>query len=100
MEQDYTAFSTTTAPVSTMYPRICAPMRNGLDEYLTVCSSTGHRAICQERILSIERSNNIGLYNLNTIGATAMVTQDDSDIAWYDQNVNAFQDTIAKFKSN
>ena len=36
------------------------------------------------------------MYNLNTIGATAMITRDGVDLA----GINSFLDTIALFRSN
>ncbi|KAJ4369777.1 hypothetical protein N0V83_005541 [Neocucurbitaria cava] len=54
------------------------------DNYSTDCSAVGAGARCQTRILSIEGDRNtydVGLYNLNTVGATQMVTRDGVDLA-------------------
>jgi glucan 1,3-beta-glucosidase len=54
------------------------------------------------RIFSIEGSSstNVDVYNLNTIGATQMVTRDGKSLAGYADNINVFPDTIAVFRSN
>ncbi|KAI4271533.1 MAG: hypothetical protein L6R38_006847 [Xanthoria sp. 2 TBL-2021] len=55
---------------------------------------------CQKGILSIEgsKTQNIGIYNLNTIGASSMIDIDGSSVANASDNVNVFPDTIAVFK--
>ncbi|KAL8758655.1 MAG: hypothetical protein Q9199_001333 [Rusavskia elegans] len=55
---------------------------------------------CQKGILSIEggQTQNIGIYNLNTVGASSMIDIDGSSVARASENVNVFTDTIAVFK--
>ncbi|KAL8773344.1 MAG: hypothetical protein Q9209_001738 [Squamulea sp. 1 TL-2023] len=55
---------------------------------------------CQKGILSIEgdSTQNIGIYNLNTVGASSMVDIDGSSVANASENANVFPDTIAVFK--
>ena len=72
----------------------------------TACSNPvtppgGNGASCQTRIFSIEgtSSKNVNVYNLNTIGSTSMITRDGQSLAAYLDNVNAYEDTIALFKS-
>lgn len=67
--------------------------------YSTTCSDVANGEVCQNRIFSLEggkQSRGISMYNLNTIGATAMITRDGVDLA----GINSFLDTIALFRSN
>ncbi|KAI4116165.1 MAG: hypothetical protein LQ345_003371 [Seirophora villosa] len=48
------------------------------DNYNNSCSFPQSPTACQRSILRIERGQNIGIYNLNTVGATSMV-DDDGD---------------------
>lgn len=71
------------------------------DNYSTACSQVGAGARCQTRILSIEGSRNtydIGLYNLNTVGTTEMITRDGVDLASNVDNNSTFVDTINIFR--
>lgn len=54
---------------------------------------------CQKGILSIEGSQtrNVGILNLNTVGASSMIDIDGSSVANAADNVNVFPDTIAVF---
>jgi glucan 1,3-beta-glucosidase len=61
----------------------------------------GNGGACQTRIFSIEgTSTNVDVYNLNTVGATQMVTKDGKSVATFSDNVNVYPDTIAYYKSN
>ncbi|KAF2878306.1 exo-beta-1,3-glucanase-like protein [Massariosphaeria phaeospora] len=71
------------------------------DNYSTNCSAVGSGASCQTRMLSIEgyaNSHSINLYNLNTVGATQMVTRDGVDLASNVDNNSTFVDTINVFR--
>jgi glucan 1,3-beta-glucosidase len=71
------------------------------DNYSTKCSDIFAGAICQTRILSIEgqeRSYDINLYNLNTVGTTQMITRDGVDLASNVDNNSTFVDTINVFR--
>jgi glucan 1,3-beta-glucosidase len=71
------------------------------DNYSTNCSAIGAGAVCQARILSIEgeaRAYDVSLYNLNTVGATWMVTQDGVDLASNVDNNGSFADTVNVFR--
>lgn len=71
------------------------------DNYSTACSAQGAGAVCQSRILSIEGDRNsydIALYNLNTVGATEMITRDGVDLASNVDNNSTFVDTINVFR--
>jgi glucan 1,3-beta-glucosidase len=73
------------------------------DNYSTACSAVGAGARCQTRILSIEGaalSYDISLYNLNTVGATQMITRDGIDLASNVDNNSTFVDTINVFRTN
>ena len=45
-------------------------------------------------------ATDIDVYNLNTVGATQMVTRDGSQVALFGDNVNVYPDTIAYYKSS
>lgn len=71
------------------------------DNYSTNCSQVGAGARCQTRVVSIEGGRNtydIGLYNLNTVGATQMVTRDGVDLASNVDNNSTFIDGINVFR--
>jgi glucan 1,3-beta-glucosidase len=73
------------------------------DNYSTDCSAVGAGARCQSRILSIEGgagSYDVGLYNVNTVGATQMITRDGVDVASNVDNNSTFVDTINVFRIN
>lgn len=66
----------------------------------TACSAQGNGEACQARIFSLEGDNSqIGIYNLNTVGITSMITVDGIDIANYSDNLAGFVDHIALFSS-
>ena len=67
--------------------------------YSTTCSDVANGEVCQNRIFSIEggnQSRGISMYNLNTIGAIAMITMDGVDFT----GINSFPKTLALFRSN
>lgn len=71
------------------------------NNYSTNCSRTDAQTACQRRILSIEGTTHsyaISLYNLNTVGATQMITRDDVDIAESADNNSTFVDTINVYR--
>ena len=65
----------------------------------TACSFRS-KENCQQRIFSIEgsSSNNITVYNLNTVGAPSMVDRNGTSVAKYSDNADVFPDTIALFR--
>ncbi|PMD39334.1 glycoside hydrolase family 55 protein [Hyaloscypha variabilis F] len=75
------------------------------NNYSVTCSnsvvSPGNGGSCQTRIFSVEgTATDIDVYNLNTVGATQMVTRDGSQVALFGDNVNVYPDTIAYYKSS
>ncbi|ESZ92473.1 glycoside hydrolase family 55 protein [Sclerotinia borealis F-4128] len=77
-----------------------AGMYSFFSNYNTSCSDQGNGEACQARIFSLEGNNsNIGIYNLNTVGVTNMITVDGKDIAKYEDNVAGFVDHVAVFRS-
>jgi glucan 1,3-beta-glucosidase len=69
------------------------------DNNNVTCSNVGEGEACQNRIFSVERSSDISVYNLNTVGTTEMITLDGSDVAFWGDNVNGFIDTVALFRN-
>ncbi|KAJ8060718.1 hypothetical protein OCU04_011023 [Sclerotinia nivalis] len=70
------------------------------DNYNTSCSDQGNGEACQARIISLEGNNtDIGIYNLNTVGITNMITIDGRDFGNYSDNLAGFVDHIALFRS-
>ncbi|KAF2180179.1 glycoside hydrolase family 55 protein [Zopfia rhizophila CBS 207.26] len=73
------------------------------DNYSTKCSDLGSGAVCQARIFSVEgneHSHDISIYNLNTVGATSMITRDGVDLASQADNNSTYVDTINIFRTN
>ena len=71
------------------------------NNYSTNCSRVDSQTACQRRILSIEGATHsyaISLYNLNTVGATEMITRDGVDIAQSADNNSTFVDTINVYR--
>ncbi|KAK0710173.1 pectate lyase superfamily protein-domain-containing protein [Lasiosphaeria miniovina] len=68
------------------------------DNYNVSCSDIGSGAVCQKRDVSIEHST-VSVYNLNTVGATKMITVDGVDVADYSDNIDDFIASIALFRS-
>lgn len=72
------------------------------NNYSTACSQEGAGAVCQTRILSIEgtaHSHDVWIYNLNTVGATSMVTRDGVDLVESGDNNSTFVDTVNVFRT-
>ncbi|TEY82442.1 hypothetical protein BOTCAL_0029g00310 [Botryotinia calthae] len=77
-----------------------AGMYSFFNNYSTACSAQGNGEACQARIFSLEGDSlNVGIYNLNTVGITSMITIDGIDVANYSDNIAGFVDHIALFKS-
>jgi hypothetical protein len=66
--------------------------------YNVTCSNQGNGETCQSRIFGVENSS-LSVYNLNTVGATNMITVDGTDVAVYSDNLDGFVDSIALFRS-
>ncbi|KAH8601293.1 glycoside hydrolase family 55 protein [Bisporella sp. PMI_857] len=67
--------------------------------YSTDCSTAaGNTQTCQSAIFSVESSQSVRVYNLNTIGTTNMLSIDGVVSAPYASNNNGFVNTIALFK--
>jgi glucan 1,3-beta-glucosidase len=75
-----------------------AGMYSFFNNYNVHCSDQGNGEACQSRIFSVEKSTGVSVYNLNTVGTTAMITLDGTDVAQYSDNLNGFIDTIALFR--
>ena len=45
-------------------------------------------------------SRDVDVYNLNTIGATQMVTRDGNELVNFDDNLSVYVNGVALFKSN
>ena len=71
------------------------------NNYSTSCSATSSSTKCQLNIFTYDSAKTTGLFvqNLNTVGATSMVTRDATSLAKYSDNVNVFPDTIALFRA-
>jgi glucan 1,3-beta-glucosidase len=72
---------------------------------MIACSNSvvapGNGGACQTSIFSVEgTASNVNVYNLNTVGATQMVTRDGKSVALYSDNANVYPDTIAYYKSS
>jgi glucan 1,3-beta-glucosidase len=61
------------------------------------CSDQDNSNKCQSRIFSVESSTG-SVYNLNTVGATDMITKDGVDVASFGDNPDGFISTIALFR--
>ncbi|KAI1166190.1 glycoside hydrolase family 55 protein [Nemania serpens] len=69
------------------------------NNYSTTCSTVAAGENCQSRIVSIERSSNINIYGLNTIGSTSMLDRDGSSVASWRDNVNVFPANVIMYRS-
>lgn len=68
------------------------------NNYQTTCSDAGQTIDCQGQIVQISSgSDHLWFYGLNTVGTGNMVNIDNTPVAKYSDNVNAYSDTIAKF---
>ncbi|KAJ4347892.1 uncharacterized protein N0V89_009264 [Didymosphaeria variabile] len=71
------------------------------DNYSTKCSDVASEGVCQTRMVSIEGSalsHDVNLYNVNTVGATWMVTRDGVDIVANSDNNSTFVDGVNVFR--
>ncbi|KAH7118006.1 pectate lyase superfamily protein-domain-containing protein [Dendryphion nanum] len=71
------------------------------NNYSNACAQVNAAAACQTRIFSIEgaeHSHHISVYNLNTVGASQMITRDQVDLANSADNNSTFVDTINVFR--
>lgn len=74
------------------------------NNYNTSCSNGpyGGTKRCQSRIVWIEdttgASQNVVLYDLNTIGTISMITSNGSDVALWKDNWSVFGESLALFK--
>ncbi|KAL8829346.1 MAG: hypothetical protein Q9170_006207 [Blastenia crenularia] len=70
------------------------------DNYNNSCSFPQSEN-CQTSLLSIEGplTQNVGIYNLNTVGVSSMMDIDGKSTATASDNVNVFPDSIAVFHS-
>lgn len=75
------------------------------NNYNTTCSDGpfGSTKKCQSRIVWIEdttgSSENVAIYDLQTIGALSMLTHNGSDIALWKDNWSTFGESLALFKA-
>lgn len=69
------------------------------DNYSTACSTVAAGETCQSRILSVEASTGVSVYNLNTVGTQGMITVDGRDVAVWSDNQDAFTQTVALFRT-
>ncbi|KAF2162825.1 glycoside hydrolase family 55 protein [Zasmidium cellare ATCC 36951] len=68
------------------------------NNYSTDCSAQGNGVRCQSRILSVEGSSGVSVYNLNTVGTHWPITVDGTDVAKWQDNQDGFVQTIALFR--
>lgn len=74
------------------------------NNYNTTCSDGpfGATRKCQSRVVWIEdttgASENIAIYDLQTIGTLSMLTHNGTDIALWNKNWNVFGESLALFK--
>ena len=67
------------------------------------CAQATATQKCQTRILSIEGDRNsydIDLYNINTVGTTAMIVRDGVELAFNKDNNSTFVNSINMFRIN
>ncbi|TLS29191.1 hypothetical protein PpBr36_00045 [Pyricularia pennisetigena] len=69
------------------------------DNYNLTCSLEGQGQRCQSRIMSVERSARVNVYNLNTVGVGSQITVDGLDVSRWQDNKNGFVNTVAVFNS-
>ncbi|KAF2768644.1 putative Exo-beta-1,3-glucanae [Teratosphaeria nubilosa] len=69
------------------------------NNYSTDCSNQGNGETCQNRILEVTSSTGLTVYNLNTLGVHYMIEMDGNNVAYYDDNLDGFVDTIALFRT-
>ena len=70
--------------------------------YNVTCSNYGAGGHCQDKIFVYDqnKTSNLYVYNLNTIGSYGMVYRDNTKLATYSNNLDVFPSTIFFFRSN
>ena len=63
------------------------------------CPTFAEGSNCQPAIASIESSEPVSIYNLNTVGAVSMINENGASMATFSDNENSFASTIALFRS-
>jgi glucan 1,3-beta-glucosidase len=61
------------------------------------CAQIGNGEACQPRVLSVENTTGFGLYSLNTVGVTNLLTVNAEDKGAYSNTTDGFVDSIALF---
>ncbi|KAH9827683.1 glycoside hydrolase family 55 protein [Teratosphaeria destructans] len=69
------------------------------NNYSTSCSNQGNGETCQNRVFEITSSTGLTVYNLNTVGVHYMIEMDGDSVAYYNDNLDGFVDTIALFRT-
>ncbi|KAI6356028.1 hypothetical protein MCOR25_007982 [Pyricularia grisea] len=69
------------------------------DNYNVTCAQEGQGQTCQSRIMDVENSPGVKLYNLNTVGIGSQITLNGRDVARWQDNKNGFVNTVAVFTS-
>ncbi|KAI5210403.1 glycoside hydrolase family 55 protein [Aureobasidium subglaciale] len=72
-----------------------AGMYSFFNNYDSGCLATTN---CQQKMVSIEQSQGIYLYAVNTVGSSNLVTVDSVDLVPAISNANGFADTVAIFE--
>ncbi|GME38724.1 Pectin lyase fold/virulence factor [Neofusicoccum parvum] len=67
--------------------------------YSTDCSNAPG-GLCQTRIMSVEGNSYVSMFNLNTVGATSMISRNGVQVANYKDNLNVYPDTVALYRSS
>lgn len=70
------------------------------NNYSTNCSAIGNFESCQNEIASVEGSSHISIYNLNTVGTHYPIAVNGEDVAFFEDNIDNFVDTIALFRTS
>lgn len=69
------------------------------NNWSTTCSSQGSGAICQSRILDIDETSKLSVYDLHTVGTNQAVRQGDRDYGYYADNSAGFSTEIAVLRT-
>ncbi|KAI0438962.1 glycoside hydrolase family 55 protein [Xylaria telfairii] len=69
------------------------------NNYDTTCSTVDAGENCQSRIVSIEKSSNVNIYGLSTIGSLSMLDRDGTSVASWRDNINVFTSNIMLYRS-
>jgi hypothetical protein len=70
-------------------------MYSFFNNYDSGCLATTN---CQQKMVSVEQSQGIYLYAVNTVGSSNLVTVDQVDLVPAISNANGFADTVAIFE--